>query len=119
MNSSVEIKRRIWIEADGIRFIGPGKIQLLELIKAHGSVSQAAKAMNMSYRKAWLLVDELNEVAGQPVVLTQKGGQSGGGAQVTGYRDELIVYFKALDHRFCTFLEQEKRNFPATFLFRK
>ncbi|MDO1445256.1 winged helix-turn-helix domain-containing protein [Rhodocytophaga aerolata] len=115
MNKPVEVKGRIWIEVNDIKFIGPGKVQLMELIKEHGSISQAAKAMNLSYRKAWLLIDELNEVADQPVVITQKGGQSGGGAQITAYGEELIVYFKALHQRFCTFLEQEKAAFHKTF----
>jgi molybdate transport system regulatory protein len=78
MNESVEMKGRVWVEVEGIRSIGLGKVQLMELIQNHGSISQAAKAMNMSYRKAWLLIEELNQISGKPAVLTQKGGHSGG-----------------------------------------
>jgi molybdate transport system regulatory protein len=111
MKKAVEVKGKIWVEVEGVKFIGPGKVQLMELIKVHGSISQAAKAMNMSYRKAWNLIDELNGTAARPVVLTQKGGQSGGGAQVTDYGNELISYFKALQGRYHTFMEQEKGMF--------
>ncbi|QHT72248.1 LysR family transcriptional regulator [Rhodocytophaga rosea] len=107
----IEVKGRIWLEAEGIKFIGPGRIQLLELIKEHGSISQAAKIMGMSYRKAWILIDEMNTVSSTPVVLTQKGGQSGGGAQVTQTGDFLISYFKTLYDRYNSFLAQEEKAF--------
>jgi molybdate transport system regulatory protein len=104
----MEVKGRIWLEAEGIKFLGPGRIQLLELIKEYGSISQAAKIMGMSYRKAWILIYEMNIVSSTPVVLTHKGGQSGGGAQVTQTEDMLITYFKSLYEHYNTFLEKEK-----------
>lgn len=58
----VSFRGRIWIEVEDAKFPGPGRIELLEKIKAHGSISQAAKSMEMSYRKAWNLVDEMNAV---------------------------------------------------------
>ncbi len=63
--------------------IGPGKIELLELIGRHGSLSQAARELGMSYRRAWLLVDELNQTLQQPVVSKSVGGSRGGGAELT------------------------------------
>ena len=107
----MEVKGRIWLEAEGIKFLGPGRIQLLELIKEQGSISKAAKIMGMSYRKAWILIDEMNTVSSTPVVLTQKGGQSGGGAQVTQTRELLIIYFKNLYDRYIAFLTQEESAF--------
>ena len=59
--------------------LGPGKAELLGLIVETGSISAAAKAMNMSYRRAWLLVDTLNRAFKGPVVETAKGGRGGGG----------------------------------------
>ena len=69
--------------------IGPGKIQLLENIRACGSISAAGRAMNMSYRRAWLLVNEMNRMCGQAVVETREGGKHGfaGLKQVHGHLD--------------------------------
>ena len=63
--------------------LGPGKARLLELIAEHGSIAAAGRAMGMSYRRAWDLVDELNSCFGKPVITTQMGGQHGGGAALT------------------------------------
>ena len=68
------------------RSIGPGKIRLLELIKETGSISAAGRALEMSYRQAWLLVDELNQMFREPVIVAQTGGGGGGGTIVTGAR---------------------------------
>jgi hypothetical protein len=67
------------------RSIGPGKIRLLELINETGSISAAGRALAMSYRQAWLLVDELNRMFREPVVTAQTGG--GGGGRRRGHRD--------------------------------
>ena len=62
--------------------LGPGKIRLLELIGERGSISAAGRGMGMSYRRAWLLVDDLNRCFKEPVVLTQLGGSGGGGGRI-------------------------------------
>ncbi len=111
VNKPVHFRGRIWIEVEGVKFLGPGRIELLEKIKEHGSISKAAKSMEMSYRKAWNLVDEMNTVSAQPVVITQKGGQTGGGAEVTEAGESLITYYHALQSRFREFLEREKNAF--------
>lgn len=82
--------------APGIR-VGPGKIRLLEAIAAHGSISAAGRALGMSYRRAWLLVDELNRAFAEPVVAGQVGGRSGGGARVTPLGERLIASYRALE----------------------
>src|SRR5260221_14743160 len=64
--------------------LGPGKVRLLELINETGSISAAGRALNMSYRQAWLLVDELKHMFNAPVVTTQVGGGGGGGTALTG-----------------------------------
>ena len=77
--------------------IGPGKIALLEEIDRSGSISAAGRALGMSYRRAWLLVDELNKLFGAPVVTTQLGGSQGGGASLTALGSDLVARFRALE----------------------
>ncbi len=78
--------------------IGPGKIQLLECIERTGSLSQAAREMDMSYRRAWLLLDSMNTGFDQPVVSTQTGGRDGGGAELTAFGKQLIQAFRDLEN---------------------
>ncbi|TGD92124.1 winged helix-turn-helix domain-containing protein [Methylobacterium nonmethylotrophicum] len=80
----------------GIR-VGPGKIRLLEAIAAHGSISAAGRALGMSYRRAWLLVDELNGAFAEPVVAGRAGGRSGGGAAVTPFGERLIACYRGIE----------------------
>ena len=77
--------------------IGPGKIALLEQIDLTGSISAAGRALGMSYRRAWLLVDELNRLFAAPVVTTQMGGSHGGGAALTTLGNEIVTRFRALE----------------------
>lgn len=77
--------------------IGPGKVRLLELIEETGSISAAGRAMGMSYRRAWLLVDSLNRALGAPLVTTQQGGASGGGARLTRLAHQVIARYRAIE----------------------
>jgi len=86
---------RIQLDPEGR--IGPGKIELLEQIAAQGSISAAGRAMAMSYRRAWELVEELNTLFGKPVVERQTGGRNGGGAKVTDLGQALITRFRAVE----------------------
>ena len=61
--------------------IGPGKVSLLEAVRKHGSISAAARSLDMSYRRAWLLIDELNRSLKSPATISEQGGQSGGGGR--------------------------------------
>ena len=81
--------------ASGVR-IGPGKIALLEAIRSAGSISGAARSIGMSYRKAWVLVDEINHVLRRPAVATEAGGSGGGGATVTPVGEKLISLYHAI-----------------------
>jgi molybdate transport system regulatory protein len=65
------------------RRLGPGKVALLEAIAEHGSISAGARAMKMSYKRAWDLVEEMNALFGAPLVAAQPGGRQGGGAKLT------------------------------------
>ena len=77
--------------------IGPGKIALLEAIKATGSISAAARQIDMSYRRAWLLVEEINKALRQPAVAAATGGKQGGGAALTPVGEEVIALYRAVE----------------------
>jgi molybdate transport system regulatory protein len=77
--------------------VGPGKIALLEEIERGGSLSQAARTLNMSYRRAWQLLESLNGSFAQPVATTAKGGRGGGGAVVTPFGRQLMRAYRRLD----------------------
>jgi molybdate transport system regulatory protein len=79
--------------------IGPGKVALLEAIKQTGSITSSAKKLGMSYRRAWLLVDETNRCLVRPAVQTAAGGQRGGGTSLTPVGMELVRRYRALEHQ--------------------
>ena len=84
------------IDLDPEGRIGPGKIELLEHIAAFGSISAGARQMNMSYKHAWGLVEEMNKVFGKAVVAAQKGGAHGGGAGLTPVGMALVTRYRAI-----------------------
>ncbi|WP_374449720.1 winged helix-turn-helix domain-containing protein [Stella sp.] len=92
-----EARLTIRVDFGGHGALGPGKIRLLELIGAQGSISAAGRAMGMSYRRAWLLVDSLNQAFRAPVVSTQHGGPGGGGAQLTAAGQALVDRYRAME----------------------
>lgn len=98
---------RLWVESEDDRFMGIGRLELLRQIQAHGSISKAAQAMGMSYKRAWDLVSSLNAQAARPLVLTQTGGKRGGGTVVTAEGAALVAEFEALQARFQAFLAAE------------
>lgn len=77
--------------------IGPGKAALLEAIDAHGSISAAARALGMSYRRAWMLVDVMNRCWADPLVGAVAGGSHGGGAQLTDTGRTVLAAYRALE----------------------
>ena len=78
------------------RAIGPGKIRLLEAIRDTGSITQAGIALGMSYRRAWLLVDDMNNCFREPVIAAQAGGSHGGGAALTPFGTRLIEQYRVV-----------------------
>ncbi len=82
--------------------LGAGKVELLEHIAETGSISGAAKKMEMSYRRAWLLIDELNQMFTKPCVESSTGGAGGGGAKVTEFGHNVVTAFRALEKRLAT-----------------
>ena len=77
--------------------VGPGKIALLEQIATLGSISAGGRAMDMSYRRAWELIEELNTIFGKPVVESRSGGKKGGGATLTPLGLSLIARYRAME----------------------
>lgn len=87
----------IRIDLGAGRRIGPGKIKLLEQIATHGSIAAGGRAMGMSYRRAWELVDEINGIFGEPVLEPRTGGKKGGGAILTPLGQTLISNYRAIE----------------------
>src|SRR4030066_507028 len=102
-----ELMGRIWIEGKDGTFLGYGRVILLERIKEYGSISEAAKSMDMSYRHAWELVDSINRQAREPLIETATGGKGGGGARLTAAGEGAVSAFRDLHARLRGFLEQE------------
>jgi molybdate transport system regulatory protein len=85
------------VDLGGERAIGPGKIRLLEAIRETGSITKAGNALGMSYRRAWLLVDDMNNCFREPVVAARAGGSHGGGAALTPFGTRLIDQYRAIE----------------------
>lgn len=85
------------IEFGPDRKLGPGKVRLLELVEETGSISAAARKMDMSYRRAWLLVEEINRLAGGVAVETSAGGSGGGGARLTALGRKLVAVYRSIE----------------------
>jgi molybdate transport system regulatory protein len=81
------------------RAIGPGKIALLEAIRDTGSISAAARKLRMSYRRAWMLVDDLNRRLAKPVVLAAPGGRDGGGTMLSPTGRKLVTLYRDIERR--------------------
>lgn len=77
--------------------LGPGKVRLLEAIAETGSIAAAGRSMGMSYRRAWLLVDEVNRSFTQPAVSGQTGGSGGGGTALTDWGRELVSLYRQME----------------------
>lgn len=90
--------------------VGPGKIALLEHIGRTGSLSEAARRLKMSYRRAWLLLEDLNTSFQQPVAQMSVGGRGGGGASLTAFGSELVAAYRSLESQI---RKRAQTAFPA------
>jgi molybdate transport system regulatory protein len=104
---SYKIKSRIWIESDGYVLLGEGRVHLLKAIQETGSLSKAAKFLNISYKKAWQLLDSINKSAKTPVTINSIGGKGGGGAELTDYGKSLVTTFDEINKNCWAFLEKQ------------
>jgi molybdate transport system regulatory protein len=93
--------------------IGPGKAQLVERIDETGSISAAARAMGMSYRRAWQLVEAMNRACSEPVVITAVGGRRGGGAEVTAFGRRLVRLFRAMEGKASRAIAADLKRFES------
>lgn len=90
-------KLTLRIDLSPLGAVGPGKIRLLEAIDETGSISAAGRSMKMSYRRAWLLIDELNHIFKRPLVATRLGGSTGGGAELTPFGRSLVRHYREME----------------------
>jgi len=102
-----KIKSRIWIEVGGNMLLGEGRVSLLKAIDKEGSLSKAAKSLRMSYKKAWDLIDAVNNHAKEPVVIKSIGGKGGGGAILTAHGKHMVSTFESINKNCWQFLDNE------------
>ena len=95
--------------------LGPGKIDLLEAVAATGSITAAGRSMGMSYRRAWILIDEANRMFTTPLVVTAAGGAGGGGAHLTDLGRDLVAAFRRIEARTRAAVEAELAAFEPAF----
>ena len=105
-----KIKSRIWVEVNGKVLLGEGRIKLPKAIDEKGSLSKAAKSMEMSYKKAWNLVNSINNSAKEPVVSKTTGGKGGGGAILTNHGKELISIFETINANCWNYLDSQLKT---------
>jgi molybdate transport system regulatory protein len=91
------VQFRLRIHRDEQVAIGPGKIALLEAIAETGSISAAGRQMGMSYRRAWMLIDEMNRALRAPAVVTAAGGAHGGGSVLTPVGERIVRHYRAIE----------------------
>ena len=112
MNSNEKISThfRIWFFKGEDKLLGKGRVELLELIKKTGSITNAAKEMRMTYRQAWQMVKEMNERATEILVEKHLGGKSGGGASITPKAEKLISSFYEIQEKVKNFINEEMKK---------
>ena len=110
-SSKQDLKPQIRILFRKAIAMGPGKADLLRAIDETGSISAAARQMEMSYRRAWLLVDTMNQAFKSPVVVTLTGGKAGGGATVTEFGKEVLQRYSAMEQKARASVLKELRIF--------
>ncbi len=105
-NYSEKIRARFWITGENSGYVGIGRIELLQRIDELGSMNKAAKSMGMSYKRAWKLIQSLNEMYDEPLVVKEVGGKFGGGSVLTARGKKLILDFKRVEYELQSFLER-------------
>lgn len=108
--ASTQLTGKLIIDTAMGSFLGEKRIRLLEAIDKCGSISQAAKAVPMSYRAAWDAVDDMNNLAPQPLVNRSTGGRHGGGTELTAFARRLIAFYRALEQESQLALEKLTSN---------
>jgi molybdate transport system regulatory protein len=110
MRGRVTVRPRLRVVVGKEIAIGPGKADLLEAIAKDGSISAAARTLEMSYRRAWLLVDTMNRCFREPVVAAATGGKGGGGTQITGFGRQVLKRYRRMEERALNAIEDDVRH---------
>ncbi len=108
-DQGIVCKARFWIEKHNETFLSVARVTLLERIQEFGSITRAAKSMNISYRHAWKLVESINRLSREPVVRAVTGGKGGGGTTVTEYGARLMERFREFHGKFREFMVELDR----------
>lgn len=106
MENTYHIKSRFWISSKEGTYLGEGRVRLLKAIDESGSISAASKELNISYRKAWKMIDIMNSQAKSPLVERQTGGKKGGGTVVTSEGKKAISSYLILKEKCNAFMDQ-------------
>ncbi len=107
------LRLSIRIDLPGGGRVGPGKVALLEAIGREGSISGGGRALRMSYRRAWALVEELNAVLGTALVVATTGGAGGGGARLTPAGNALVAGYRAIERQATVFAARQMAGLDA------
>ncbi|NHJ85424.1 MAG: LysR family transcriptional regulator [Asgard group archaeon] len=100
MTKDFKIHIKFWIERKNASILGPGRLAILEAIERTNSLTQAAKECNISFKKAWKLINEINEELEQPIIITERGGKGGGGkTNLTEYGKKLIKQYQIIQEK--------------------
>jgi molybdate transport system regulatory protein len=110
-HNDIDIRSKIWIEVDGDPVFGRGRRFLLEAIDSYGSISQAAKELHISYRKAWSYIKNMEERLGIKLVQRQAGGKNGGGAVLTAEARDFLEKYRSLEQGINEFVDKRFRTF--------
>ncbi|MBN1599516.1 MAG: LysR family transcriptional regulator [Bacteroidales bacterium] len=105
--SEIQISNRFWVDKDGKAFLGYGRIRLLEEVSKTGSISKAAKSPGMSYKRAWQLIQSINELSDEPIVERSIGGSGGGGSLLTTRGKKIIKEFNRIENLCDKLLKRE------------
>jgi molybdate transport system regulatory protein len=115
-STSFALQGAVWMTVGGEKFGGPGRVELLAAIARTGSISQAAKALGVSYKGAWDAIDAMNNLAGEALVERVAGGKGGGGTRLTARGEQLVRNFRAIEqihHQFVERLNEQAGNLSA------
>jgi len=100
------LRGRLEVDTEFGSFLGDTRIRLLEAIEQHGSITQAARAVPLSYKAAWDAIDAMNNLADKPLVVRSAGGRKGGGTQLTDYGRRTVALYRALDAEYQSAIER-------------
>jgi len=99
----MQVKSKVWLDERGMPIFGSGKCRILRAVAETGSLNKAATKLGMSYRHAWSTIRAAEQRLGEPLLHRQRGGQQGGGAQLTEYAEALTQRFEELDRDVCAY----------------